>query len=133
VPSVDAVGDIDGNEVIGAKVFGKLHGITFIGLDAVTGFYGDERRCDDIATNPHLQEASRNPKFASARFVANVKVGELAVLFFDDASHRSFKGVLGSGNASVVAGFGITIRFEDCDDSFFFMDVESEVECMRCG
>lgn len=39
---VNRVGDIDGDEVVGAEVFGELHGIAFISFDAVAGFDGNE-------------------------------------------------------------------------------------------
>jgi hypothetical protein len=61
-----------------------------------------------------------------------VKVGEFAFLLLGDPAHGSFKGVLGGADRAVVAGFGFTVGFEDRNDSFCFMDVESEVEFPRC-
>ena len=103
-----------------------------VGLDPVSGAGRDERGGDDIAAHAHLKESPGNPEPASAGFVANVEVGELAVLAFSDAAHSSLQGVLGGGDAAVVTRLGITIGFEDGDDSFFFMDVESDVEFARC-
>ncbi len=80
-----------------------------------------------------MNEATGDPKSASARFVANVKVAELDVLFFDNAPHRPLESMLSGGDGSVVSWFGIAITFENGDDSFCFMNVESEVECLRCA
>ena len=41
--------------------------------------------------------------------------------------------LLGGGDGSVVTRFGVAVGFEDGDDSFCFMNVESEVECPRCA
>ena len=129
---VHGVRDIDGDEVVGAEIFGELHGVAFIGFDSVARFDGDERRGDDFATDAHLQESSGDPEAATAGFVADVKIGEWAVLFFGDAADGSLEGVLGGGDGSVVAGFCVAVTFEDGDDGLFFMNVESEVECLRC-
>ena len=45
--------------------------------------------------------------------------------------HGAFEGVLGGGDGTVVSRLGIAMRlaFEDSDDGFCFMKVESEVEC----
>ena len=40
------------------------------------------------------------------------------------------QGVLGDGDGAVVPRLGIAFRFEDGNDGFFFMNVESEVECL---
>lgn len=130
---IDRVGNVDGDEVIGTEIFGEFHGIAFIGFDAVAGFDGDERRGNDFATNAHLEEASGDPKPATAGFVADVEVGEWKVLIFGDAPYGSLEGVLGGGDGTVVARFGVAMRFEDGDDGLFFMNVESEVECLRCA
>jgi hypothetical protein len=61
-----------------------------------------------------------------------MEIGELAVLSFGDLAHNSLKSMLCGGNGSVMAWFGIAITFKDGNDSFCFMDVESEVECLRC-
>ena len=129
---VHTVGDVDCHEVVGAKVFGELHGVTFVGFDAITGFRGNEGWGDDIAPDPHLVKASGDPETTAAGFVAYVEIGELALLVLGDAPHGPFKGVLGGFNRAVVAGLGIAVRFQDGDDSFFFMNVESEVECLWC-
>ncbi len=129
---VNGVRDIDGDKVVGAKVFGELHSVAFIGFDAVAGFDGDERRRDDFATDSHLKEASGDPKSAPAGFIADMEIGEISVLGFGDLAHRSFQSVLGGGDGSVVTGLGVTVGFEDGDHSFCFMDVESEVKCLRC-
>ena len=110
---VHTVGNVDGDEVVGAKVFGKLHGVALVGFDTVAGFDGDERGRDDVATNPHLEKSSGDPKSASACFVANVEVGEFAFLVLGDASHGAFKGVLGGGDGAVMAWFGIALTFEN--------------------
>ena len=46
-----------------------------------------------------------------------------------EKSYGAFEGVLGGGDGAVVSRFGIVARFEDDDDGFCFMNVESEVEC----
>ena len=51
---------------------------------------------------------------------------------FGDTANASLQSVLGSGNGAVVARFGFAVTFEDGDDGLFFMDVESEVECLWC-
>lgn len=130
---VHAVGNVDGDEVVGAEVFGEFHGVAFVGFDPVAGFNGNERGRDDFAPDAHLEETSRDPKSASAGFVANVEVGEFPILGFGDLAHDSLKSMLGGGNRSVVSGLGVPAKFEDGDDSFCFMDVESEVECARCA
>ena len=129
---VHAVGNVDGDEVVGAEVFGELHGIAFVGFDAVSGLDGNERGRDDVAFHTHLKETSGDPKSASARFVANVEIREFAILVFGNLAYHLFKSVLCGGDGTVVARFGIAIAFEDGDDSFCFMNVESEVECLRC-
>jgi hypothetical protein len=88
-------GDIDGNEVIGAEVFGELHGVTLVGFHLVTGLGGNERGRDDVTTNVHLEETSCDPETASAGLVANVKIGELTVWAFGDASHGTLQGIAG--------------------------------------
>jgi len=132
VPSVHAVGDVDGDEVIGAKVFGKLHGVALVGFDAVAGFDWDKRGSNDVATNAHLEESPGDPKSAPARFVANLEVGEFAFLVLGDPPHGSFEGVLGGSDGTVMAWFGIALTFENGDDGFCFIYVESGVECLRC-
>ena len=133
VPSINAVGDVNRDEVIGAEAFCKLHGVAFVSFDAVTGFDRDERGRDDITAHAHLEKSPGDPKSASARFIANVEVGEFPVLLFGNTTYGALQGKLGSGDVAVVAGFGITVGFEDGDDSFCFMDVESEIECLRCA
>lgn len=129
---VNRVGDVDGDEVIGAKHFGKFGGVTFVGFDPVTGFDGNEGGCDDVASNAHLKETSGNPEAASAGFIADVEIGELEVMTFGNAANGSFESVLGSGNGAVMLGEGLAVGFEGGDDGFCFMDVESEVECLWC-
>ncbi len=130
---VGGVGNIDGNEVVGAEVFGEFHGVAFVGFDAVPGFGGNEGRGDDFTMDAHLKEAPSDPEPATARFVADVEIAELPVLVLGDAPHGPLQGVLGSGDGPVVTGFGFPICFEDGDDGFCFMDVESDVECLRCA
>ena len=130
---VNAVRNIDGDEVVGAEIFGELHGIAFICFDAVAGLGGDKRGRDDVTTNAHLKESPGDPKSASARFVANVKIGEFAILALGDSTHRSLQSVLGGGDGTVVTRFGIAVTFENGDDSFCFMNVESDVERLRCA
>ncbi len=76
----------------------------------------------------HLEEAPGDPEAASARLVADVEVGEPALLLAGDAAHGALQGVLGGGDAAVGAGFGVALRFEEGDDGLFFMHVESDVE-----
>ena len=122
---------MDGDEVVGAEHFGELGGVALVGLDAVTGTRGDQGGGDHIATNAHLEKPASDPEAAPAGFIADVKVGELAVLLLGDAPNGTFQGVLGGGNAAVVAGLRVTVALEDGDDGLFFMNVESEVECAR--
>lgn len=129
---VGRVGDVDGDEVVGAEVFGELHGVAFVGLDAVTRLGGNERRGDDVTADPHLKEASSDPESATAGLVADVEIAKFPVLVLGDAAHGALQGVLGGGDSPVVSRFGVAIRFQDGDDGFCFMDVESEVECLRC-
>ena len=129
---VNAVGNVNRDEVIGAEAFCKLHGVAFVSFDAVTGFDGNERGCDDITTNAHLKESPGNPEPAPTSFVADVEITELPVLVLCNFSHHFFQSMLGGGDGAVVTRFGITITFEDGDDSFCFMDVKSEVECLWC-
>ena len=42
-----------------------------------------------------------------------------------EKSHGSFEGVLSGGDGAVVPRLGIAIRFEDSDDGFCFMNIES--------
>ena len=58
-----------------------------------------------------------------------MEVVEFALLALGDTAHDALQGVLGGGNASVMSRLGIAIRFEDGDDRFCFMNVESEVRC----
>ena len=129
---VGGVGNVDGNEVVGAEIFGELHGVALVGLDAVPGFGGDEGGGDDVAGDPHLEKTTSDPESASARFVADVEVAEGAILTLGNAPHGSLQGMLGGGDGAVVAWLGLALRVEDCDDSFCFMHVESEVECLWC-
>jgi len=112
---VNGVGNVDGDEVVGAEVFDELHRVALVGFDPVTGFDGDERGRDDFTPDSHLEESTGDPEPTAAGFVANVEVGELALLFFGNASHRSFESMLGRGNRSVVARFGVAITFENRD------------------
>ena len=130
---VGAVGDVDRNEVVGTEVFGQLHGVAFVGFDAVAGLRGNQRGGDDIAANAHLFKSAGDPEAASAGLVADVEVGKLALLAFGNAAEGPLKTMLAGCDAAVVAGLGIAIRFEDGDDSFRFMDVEADVECARCA
>lgn len=130
---VNAVGNIDGDEVVGAKVFGELHGVALVGFDPVTGFGGDEGRRDHVALDPHFEKAPGDPETTSAGFVANVEVGQFSSLGFGNASHGAFEGVLGGADGAVVSRFGFSVGFENGDDSFCFMNIESEIECLRCA
>ena len=56
-------------------------------------------------------------------------LAEFAPLGLGDPANDALQCVLAGGNAAVVAWFRASIRFEDRDDRFFFMDVESDVEC----
>ena len=58
-----------------------------------------------------------------------MEIRESAVVAFGDPADGAFKGVLGGVDVAVVAWFGIALRFEDGDESFCFMHIESEVEC----
>ena len=126
---VDRVGDVDGDEVVGAEDFGELGGVALVGLDPVAGTRGDQRRGDDIATDAHLQKPPGDPEAASAGLVADVQVGEPAVLLLGDAAHGALQGVLGGGDAAVLARLGVATAFQDGDDGLFFMHIESDVEC----
>jgi hypothetical protein len=46
-----------------------------------------------------------------------------------DPANDALQGMLAGGDAAVVAWFRVSIGFEDRDDGFFFMNVESEVGC----
>lgn len=129
---VHAVGNVDRNEIIGTKIFGKLGGIAFVRFDSIAGLGGDQRRGDHVAVHAHLEKASRDPKPTAAGFVAHVEVGELALLAFGDAAHSALQGVNGSGDGPVMPRFGVAVGFEDGDDSFCFMDVKSQVQCLWC-
>jgi hypothetical protein len=48
---------------------------------------------------------------------SNVKVAEMTVLIFCDASHGPLQGMLGGGDGSVVTRFGVAAGFEDGDDN----------------
>ena len=61
-----------------------------------------------------------------------MEVPELEIPALGDAPHDPFQGVLGGGDGSVVLGFGLAVGFQGGDDGFCFMDVESDVECLRC-
>jgi hypothetical protein len=73
-----------------------------------------------------------SPEPGSARFVADVKVGEFPSLLPGDAAHGTLKGMLAGGDTPVLAGLCLAIAFEDGDDRLFFMNVESQVEFLRC-
>jgi len=79
-----------------------------------------------------LKETPCDPKTAPTRLITHVEIGEIASVGFGDAANASLQSVLGSGNGAVVARFGFAVTFEDGDDGLFFMDVESEVECLWC-
>jgi hypothetical protein len=76
-----------------------------------------------------LQEAAGDPKAASAGLVADVEVGKLATLGLGNPAHGPLQGVLGGGDAAVLARLRVAVGLEDGDDGLFFMDVESDVEC----
>lgn len=124
---------MDGNEVVGAKAFCEFGSVAFIGFDAVAGAGGNEGRGDDFALNAHLKEASRNPKATATGFVADVEFGELPILSLGDASHGALEGMLRGGDVAVMPRFAFALRVEDGDGGFFFVNVESEVECARCA
>lgn len=90
------------------------------------------RRGDDLAFYAHLEEASGDPESASARLVADLEIRELAFLLLGDAADRPLQRVLGGGDAAVLAGLGVPVGLEQGDDGFFFMDVESDIEFLRC-
>jgi len=71
---VSGVGNVDGDEVVGAEVFGEFHGVAFVGFNAVARFGGDEGRGDDFTADAHLEKAPGDPEAASAGFVAKVEV-----------------------------------------------------------
>ena len=79
-----------------------------------------------------MKEPPGDPKSTPARFVTNMKVGKFSLLGFGNASHRSFEGVLGGVDGAVMSWLGFAVTFENGDDSFCFMNVESEIECLRC-
>ena len=43
---IHGIRDIDRDEVVGAEVFGKFHGVAFVGFDAVSGLGGYKGRGD---------------------------------------------------------------------------------------
>lgn len=63
----------------------------------------------------------------SVRFVADEEIREFAFLLPGDASDSSLDCVLGCPDASVVTGLCIAITFKDGDNSFCFMNIESDV------
>jgi len=62
------------------RFFGEFHRVALIGFDPVAGACGDERGGDHIALASHLNQAAGDPETASAGFIANVKIGEFALL-----------------------------------------------------
>ena len=42
----------------------------------------------------------------------------------------AFEGVSSGGDGAIIPRLGIAVRFEDGNDGFCFMNVESEVECL---
>ena len=58
-----------------------------------------------------------------------MEIGELAIVAFGNPADGAFEGVLGGADLAVEAWLRIALRFEDGNGCFFFMDVESEVEC----
>ena len=129
---VHAVRDIDGDEIVGAEAFGEFHGIALVGFDPVPGSGGDEGGGDDFAPHSHLQQPPCDPEAASARFVADVEIGEGAVVAFGDPTDGAFQDMLGGVDFPVKAGLRVAFVFEDGDGCFFFMHIKSEVECAWC-
>ena len=91
---VDRVGDVDGDEVIGAEHLGELGGVALVGFDPVSGLGGDEGGSNDVTPDAHLEKASRDPEPAPTGFVANVEVGEFSSLGFGDAADAPLQSVL---------------------------------------
>jgi hypothetical protein len=88
-------------------------------------------RCGSPSSRCHSStfQPSGDPEAAAAGLIADVKLAEFAPLGLGDPANDALQGVLAGGDAAVVAWFRVSIGFEDRDDRFFFMDVESEVEC----
>ncbi|OYU74083.1 MAG: hypothetical protein CFE32_18940 [Alphaproteobacteria bacterium PA3] len=88
-------------------------------------------RGNDVATNAHLKKPPGDPESAPAGFVADVQILEASVLLLGNAPDGALQGVLGGGDAAVVARHCVAVALKDGNDGLFFMDVESEVECAR--
>ena len=46
-----------------------------------------------------------------------------------EKSHSSYESVLGGVDGAIVPRLSITMKFQDGDDGFCFMNIESEVGC----
>ncbi len=80
-----------------------------------------------------MNQAPGDPEPAPAGFVADVEIREFAALIFGDAAYGTFEGMQRGGDRAVMAGFGVAIGFEDGNDGFCFMHVETDIECLRCA
>jgi hypothetical protein len=62
------LGDIHGREVPRARQSGQLHGVPTVGVDAITGFFGDQRGCDHPAVVPFLHQIPLEPGATGTSF-----------------------------------------------------------------
>ena len=83
-----------------------------------------------LTATSHLNEATGNPKPASAGFVANVEVRKGPVPTLGDPAHDPFEGMLRGADSSVMPGLGLAVGFENGDVSLGFMDVQSDIQCV---
>ena len=87
-----------------------------------------------MATNLNVNRRSAPGSWSQlidVGLATDVEIGELAALGLCDAAKDPLLGVLRSDDTAVVGRFRVSMGIENGDDGFFFMDVESDVECLR--
>ncbi len=126
---VGLIGDEDGDEFAGSVEAGELDGIFLVGFDVIPGFGGNEGWRDDGAGRFHFHKHAGNPHAAAARLVANGNLGDGDVLGLGDPADGAIQGDLGGSDLAVEADFALRSGICNGDGCFFFMDVESDVEC----
>ena len=89
----------------------------------IAGLGGDERGRNDRAGDLHFHEHAGDPHAAPGRFIANGNPGYGNLPGLCDAPDHPVQGDLGGGHLALGTWIG------DGNGGFFFMEVESDVDC----
>ncbi len=116
------VGHVDRSEFTGPIEPGELIGVAAVGLHAVGGFLGNERRRDDFARNAFVAQMAAQDKPARSGFVSKAQFE----VIFGELVEEFVHGIEGAADDAVTADLGGVLRRDGNGDSFF-VDVQADV------